>query len=198
MPNMIDPVPIRSGFKGNFGEVRPDEIHPGVDIEAPSGTPVKSPMNGVVTVAEIDYNPKCGGTIDIDHKNGYITRFCHIKKINVSPGEQVSQGQVVGLSGGGLQDIGHGRTSGPHLHWSLRLNGKKVNPIEHRNLDVQMTDIDGSSEDPDEDVTSMVDKIFNNSMYDSDSSLLGSITKNMAKSVSGLSEEIKRFKSLIK
>ena len=134
------PVPIPSGFKGNFAEPRESGAHPGTDIPVPSGTEVKAPMDGVVENVKDDEYP-CGGTIDIDYKNGFWSRFCHMKKINVKKGDVVSQGQVVGLSGGGLNDFGKGRTSGPHLHFSLHKDGVNVDPAKYINTEVTAGDI---------------------------------------------------------
>jgi murein DD-endopeptidase MepM/ murein hydrolase activator NlpD len=125
-----EPVPIPSSFQGNFGEVRPTEIHPGVDIPAASGTQIKAPADGVVEQAASN-NPKCGGTIDINYGNGLWSRFCHVKRIDVKAGDKVTQGQVVGLSGGDANDPGRGNSGGAHLHFTLKKDGKRVNPIDY-------------------------------------------------------------------
>jgi len=73
--------------KNNFGINRkgldkPGKTHPGVDLTAASGTEVYSPQNGVVIDSAIR-NDACGGTLYIDHKNGFKSRYCHLKEINV-------------------------------------------------------------------------------------------------------------------
>ena len=137
------PVPIPSGFKGNFEQVRSYEVHPGTDIPAASGTRVIAPMDGEIVNVKDNQWP-CGGTIDIDYKNGFWSRFCHMKKINVKKGDVVSQGQVVGLSGGGLNDFGKGRTTGPHLHFSLHKDGVNVDPMKYINTEATVGDIQGA------------------------------------------------------
>jgi len=118
--------------KGDYGRVRPglDTIskpHPGVDMAVPSGTKVFSPADGVVKDAKIRKNA-CGGTLYIDHKNGYKSRYCHLRQINVKKGDTVKQGEVVALTGGNSYDIGHGNSSGAHLHFELYHNNKLVDP----------------------------------------------------------------------
>lgn len=122
-----------------FGVQRPDEIHPGVDLRAKSGTPVKAIMDG--EVVNVTPNKKCGGTIDIDYKNGYWSRYCHIKKVEVSKGQIVKQGQIVGLSGGASDDPGKGNSGAAHLHFTLKLNGKHVNPMNYINKAVDSPEI---------------------------------------------------------
>jgi biotin carboxyl carrier protein len=114
-------------FTSEYGEDRSTGQHKGVDIRASSGTPVKSPESGVIIDAEMRNNA-CGGTIHIDHQNGYKTRYCHIKQIDVKKGDTVSKGQVIGLSGGDSNDPGKGRSTGPHLHFELYKNGQITNP----------------------------------------------------------------------
>jgi murein DD-endopeptidase MepM/ murein hydrolase activator NlpD len=125
-----NPVPIPSGFKGNFGEKRKNEVHPGTDIPVPSGTEIKAPADGVIVAAIANQHP-CGGTLDIDYGNGFWSRFCHVKRIDVKNGDKVSQGQVVGLTGGGSNDFGKGNSGGPHLHFTLKKDGQRVDPIQY-------------------------------------------------------------------
>lgn len=128
---MLAPVPIKPGFKGNFNQVRAKGyIHPGTDIPIPSGTPVKAPLSGKVVGVKANQHP-CGGTIDIQYSDGFWSRFCHMKQINVKEGDVVNRGDVVGLSGGGSNDYGRGRSSGPHLHFTLKKDGRKVDPAHY-------------------------------------------------------------------
>lgn len=128
---MLAPVPIKSGFKGNFNQVRAKGyIHPGTDIPVPSGTAVKAPLSGKVVGVKANQHP-CGGTIDIQYSDGFWSRFCHMKQINVKEGDVVNRGDVVGLSGGGSNDYGRGRSSGPHLHFTLKKDGRKVDPAHY-------------------------------------------------------------------
>lgn len=129
---LITPLKDKQIPKGNYGINRKGidkagKTHPGVDIATPSGTEVRSPGNGVVIDAEIR-NDACGGTLYIDHKNGYKSRYCHLKQINVKKGDKVKKGQIVALTGGGQGEIGHGYSTGPHLHFELYYNGNLIDP----------------------------------------------------------------------
>lgn len=114
-----------------FGAKRSYETHPGVDIPVPSGTAIKAPADGIVKTANPNHNRQCGGTIDIDYGNGFWSRFCHVKRVDVSQGSTVKRGQVVGLSGGGSDDPGRGNSQGPHLHFTLKKDGKLVDPMNY-------------------------------------------------------------------
>ena len=114
-----------------FGVKRSYETHPGVDIPVPSGTAIKAPADGIVKTANPNHNRQCGGTIDIDYGNGFWSRFCHVKRVDVSQGSTVKRGQVVGLSGGGSDDPGRGNSQGPHLHFTLKKDGKLVDPMNY-------------------------------------------------------------------
>lgn len=127
---MLNPVGS-STVSSPFGEKRKNETHPGVDIPVPSGTSIKAPLDGVVKTANINHNRMCGGTIDIDYGNGYWSRFCHCRRIDVKEGDIVKRGQVVGLTGGKKGETGAGNSGGPHLHFTLKKDGKKVDPMDH-------------------------------------------------------------------
>lgn len=113
-----------------FQEKRSYERHPGVDIPVPVGTEIKSPADGIIGDAEIRNNA-CGGTLKIEHENGFITRYCHCKKIFVSKGDKVNKGQVVALTGGDRGGYGSGNSTGPHLHFEVKKNGVLVNPVDY-------------------------------------------------------------------
>jgi hypothetical protein len=131
---LMAPVPIPKGFSGNFGQKRSYETHPGVDIGVVVGTQVSAIADGTVEIANMNYNPQCGATIDIKYdEGGYWSRFCHMSKIYVHSGQKVKQGEVVGLSGGKVGAVGSGNSQGPHLHVTLKQNGNKVNPVDHIN-----------------------------------------------------------------
>lgn len=120
-----------SKVSSQFGAKRSYETHPGVDIPVPSGTAIKAPADGIVKTAHPNHNRQCGGTIDIDYGNGFWSRFCHVKRVDVSQGSTVKRGQVVGLSGGGSDDPGRGNSQGPHLHFTLKKDGKLVDPMNY-------------------------------------------------------------------
>ena len=105
--------------------------HKGIDISYPSGTSITSPLDGVIERAASN-TPKCGGLIVINHGefNGkkVKSKYCHVKKVNVTKGQEVTKGQIVGISGGGKNDPGRGNSTGPHIHFEIYENGVNVNP----------------------------------------------------------------------
>ena len=106
--------------------------HPGTDLRSPSGSKLKAIEDGVVIDAKIRDN-SCGGTLYIDHQNGFKSRFCHLKDIKVKKGDKVIKGQVVGLTGGGANDIGRGLSTGAHLHFELYKDGTLIDPEKYIN-----------------------------------------------------------------
>lgn len=106
---------LRRFFNGE-----PRAPHSGLDIAVPRGTPVKAAADGrVLAVDDYFFN---GKTVFVDHGNGLLSMYCHLDRIDVAAGEAVAQGQPLGRSGM------TGRASGPHLHWSVVLNGAMVDP----------------------------------------------------------------------
>ncbi len=118
-------LPAEGELAGRFGARRffneePRAPHAGLDVAVARGTPVKARAQGqVLAIADYFFN---GKTIFVDHGNGLITMYCHLDRIDVKAGETVSKGQLIGLSGE------TGRATGPHLHWSVILNGAMVDP----------------------------------------------------------------------
>ncbi|MGL4209131.1 MAG: M23 family metallopeptidase [Candidatus Adiutrix sp.] len=100
--------------------------HLGVDLSAAEGTPVKAPAAGVVLLA--DFHFFAGGSVYVDHGLGLITMYFHLAELNVSAGEKVRAGDILGLSGR------TGRVTGPHLHYGLYLNGGRIDPINFHKL----------------------------------------------------------------
>ncbi len=94
--------------------------HSGIDLQAAEGTPIHLPVGGRVLLAKnLFFN---GNTVMIDEGQGVVSMYCHLSSIDVKPGDQLAAGQVIG-------SVGHtGRATGPHLHWSVSLNGVRVNP----------------------------------------------------------------------
>jgi murein DD-endopeptidase MepM/ murein hydrolase activator NlpD len=120
---MVAPVigPKSSSFGlRRFFNNQPRRPHSGMDIAAPTGTPVVAPSPGkVIETGDYFFN---GKTIFIDHGQGLITMFCHLDSIEVKNGQMVSPGERVATVGA------TGRVTGPHLHWSIALNGALVDP----------------------------------------------------------------------
>lgn len=121
----VQPV-ARMDFTSNFG-IRSDPfrgsaaMHAGVDIRGPVGTPIYATADGVV--AEAKRRGGYGNLVEIDHGKGIATRYGHMSKILVSAGARVTRGQVIGLMGS------TGRSTGSHLHYEVRMDGRAVNPI---------------------------------------------------------------------
>lgn len=101
------------------GEAR--SPHSGTDFRSGTGTPIKAPNRGVVVLAENLYFS--GNAVIIDHGRGLYSFFAHLSEIGVSEGDVLEQGSVVGAVGA------TGRVTGAHLHWTVRLNTARVDPI---------------------------------------------------------------------
>lgn len=121
-------APLFGKMTSNFGVRRwrrsgHSENHYGLDIAVSRGTPVSAPAEGVVTIRSRvgDY----GNLIELDHGTGYTTRFGHLSKFNVEIGDRVKKGQIIGFVGS------TGRSTGPHLHYEVRLNDTPVDPISY-------------------------------------------------------------------
>jgi murein DD-endopeptidase MepM/ murein hydrolase activator NlpD len=95
--------------------------HYGVDVGAPTGTPIYAPASGIVVIAEPDLFYE-GGLVGIDHGQGLISYSMHMSKVGVTAGQRIKQGDKVGEVGS------TGRSNGPHLHWSLKWHGRQLDP----------------------------------------------------------------------
>ena len=105
--------------------------HKAADIPVPSGTIIYSPFNGVVTKSTTNYSKPCGGAIFIEDDNGVRMNFCHVRKFFVQKGQSITVGDPLGETGGGETDSYRGRSSGPHLHFKVRHNGRIVKPWDY-------------------------------------------------------------------
>lgn len=95
--------------------------HYGVDLAAPMGSPIYATSAGVVALA--GWNGGYGLVVALDHGGGLETRFGHMSRIAVAPGQRVSKGQVIGYVGS------TGLSTGPHVHYEVRIDGRPVNPL---------------------------------------------------------------------
>ena len=125
------PLALPSGFKGNFGQQRKTHVHNGIDIGVKVGTPIKAIADGVVTMSSSSYNGDCGAGVIIKHADGFESGYCHLSKINFAKGATITQGDIIGLTGGAVGSAGAGNSQGPHLHFTLRKDGSPVNPLSY-------------------------------------------------------------------
>jgi len=98
-------------------------FHPGMDLVAPTGTSILAAASGRVIHA--GRMPGYGNTVEIDHGNGFITRYAHASKIGVRVGQRVQPRELIAKVGS------TGRSTGPHLHFEVRVGGQAVNPAEY-------------------------------------------------------------------
>ena len=120
--------PVTGRISGRFGSQRvyqgkPGPYHTGLDIAPGAGVPYVAPADGVVTLVAQDPFTLEGNLLMIDHGMGLNSAFLHSATIVVREGQTVRQGQYLGTIGA------TGRATGPHLHWTLRLNGARVDPL---------------------------------------------------------------------
>ena len=118
-------TPVTGTNTGSFGRRRvfngqKRRPHSGMDFAAEKGTPIRAPSAGkVIELGDFFFS---GNLVYIDHGQGLISMFAHLDEIDVVLGERVKKGQIVGKVGA------TGRVTGPHLHWSLGLNGTWIDP----------------------------------------------------------------------
>jgi murein DD-endopeptidase MepM/ murein hydrolase activator NlpD len=123
---MPDHWPVNGPITSPFGiRLNPftgegSEFHTGLDIAVPYGTPVEAAGTGVVVF--VGFNGDYGRMITVDHGNGYQTWYCHLSSALTAVGKRVQKGEVIGRVGT------TGRSTGPHLHFGVTLNGVLINP----------------------------------------------------------------------
>ncbi|MBN2123993.1 MAG: M23 family metallopeptidase [Deltaproteobacteria bacterium] len=120
--------PSRGWISSGFGyRISPftnqKEFHKGVDICSRMKTPIIAPADGIVASTGMDYG--YGKTVTVSHGYGLVTRYAHVHKALVKKGDHVKRGQQIALVGN------TGRTTGPHLHYEVHLNGVPVNPLQY-------------------------------------------------------------------
>jgi len=119
-------LPAGGRLTGVFGW-RADPIHgatrfhSGVDLAAPAGSPIRATQGGSVKSA--GWSGNYGYMVTLDHGNGVETRYAHMSAINVEAGRSVNQGDIIGLVGSS------GRSTGPHVHYEVRVDGRATNPM---------------------------------------------------------------------
>lgn len=104
------------------------KFHYGMDFACDTGTSVYATADGVVTYAQ--WKTQYGNLIEIDHGFGYVTRYAHLSKIDVNKGQIITRGEVIGEVGS------TGKSTGPHLHYEVLINGKNVNPVNYYFMDL--------------------------------------------------------------
>ena len=123
--NFVLKKPVKGGITtSGFGDtISRTASHNGHDWAVNTGTQVRAAAAGVVELAY--FSESYGYNILINHNNGFKTRYAHLSEVKVSKGEKVEQSQVIALSGS------TGFSTGPHLHFEVVKDGKRVNPIEY-------------------------------------------------------------------
>ena len=116
-----------------LGYIRP---HKGIDLGCDRGTPVYATGDAVVEVASSGGNGGYGHMVLLNHEFGYKTRYAHLSKVLVKPGERVTRGQVIAETGN------TGRSTGPHLHYEVIHKGTPVNPVNYFNRDMTAAEYD--------------------------------------------------------
>jgi len=127
---MINPLRPQDwkGINSKFG-VRVHPVlktvkhHTGIDIPAPTGVPVFAVLDGVVIASS--YDSVSGNYVKIDHGNGLMTSYAHLSKIEARKHQEIKRGEILGRVGA------TGRVTGPHLHYTVIVNGQKVNPEKY-------------------------------------------------------------------
>lgn len=120
--------PVRGPIGSRFGyRIDPfnsrQRMHAGLDFSASPGTPVRSPADGVVSFS--GWDPEYGKLVSIDHGYGVLTRYGHNSQLYVQVGQKVSKYDVISAVGS------TGRSTGPHLHYEVRVNGIPVDPLNY-------------------------------------------------------------------
>jgi murein DD-endopeptidase MepM/ murein hydrolase activator NlpD len=124
------PIPVKKGISAHFHDpsypFRKLFEHPGVDLPAPVGTPVKAAAGGYVAWNRT--GKQYGNYVMVVHAGGVATVYAHLSKFGAKPDTYVERGDVIGYSGGRPGDAGAGLSTGAHLHFEVRQNGIPVNP----------------------------------------------------------------------
>jgi len=114
--------PVFGNISSGFG-FRRREFHTGIDIRAGVGTPVRATANGIVSYA--GWKGGYGLTVIIRHNFGFSTLYAHLSRLSVGIGKRIERGDIIGYTGT------TGYTTGPHLHYEVRVNDRPVNPKDY-------------------------------------------------------------------
>lgn len=117
--NFTNPLP-GAEITSNYNDDRGKTLHNGVDLAGKIGTEVLAAEAGTATTHN---DKKSGNNVRITHKNGYYSSYSHLKEFKIKDGETVKRGQVIGTVGI------TGATTGPHLHFVMKKDGKTINPL---------------------------------------------------------------------
>ncbi len=126
MPSIL---PTQGWLTSNFTSARLHPIlgyarpHEGIDVSAPTGTPIEAPAAG--RVIEVGWESGYGNVVELDHGYGIVTKFAHTSKALVRKGQRVKRGERIALVGS------TGLATGPHLHYEVHVNGRPVNPLRY-------------------------------------------------------------------
>ncbi|WP_340588332.1 M23 family metallopeptidase [Erythrobacter alti] len=134
----VDGVRLTSGFgMRDHPILRRRARHNGVDLAAPRGTPVYATADGIVEMAQ--YYSSYGNYVQIGHGSDIETRYAHLSSYTVSAGEQVRIGDLIGYVGS------TGRSTGPHLHYEVRVANDPVNPIPYMVAQLEADEAEGAA-----------------------------------------------------
>lgn len=136
LPLHINDYTVSSGYGVRIDPVLDTpKFHEGLDMPADIGTNVYATADGTVSFTGVKSG--YGNCIDIDHGNNYVTRYAHLSKISVSTGKKIKRGELIGEVGS------TGKSTGPHLHYEVRLKDVAQNPVDFFFLDVTPEQYDG-------------------------------------------------------
>ena len=141
----VDSTKITSyfGVRNDPTNTSVTENHGAIDISVPTGANVYATEAGTVITARYG-SPTAGNYVEIDHGNGYISRYLHNSSLKVNVGDKVTKGQVIALAGS------TGKSTGPHCHFEIRYNGVKVDPLNFKYDNGMGNGMSGFGSNPDE------------------------------------------------
>ena len=136
-------TPVSGPVSGVFGSRRffngkPRNPHSGIDYAANQGTPIHAPAPGTIAlIGDFYFN---GNTVVINHGGGFVSVMCHLHEVSVKKDQKIGRGEQIGTVGS------TGRSTGPHLHWTISLQGTKVDPAVFMDITNRVVDDEASKE----------------------------------------------------